>query len=168
MAEKKSVKNAFSGEVRSIRISKVSQRKISEYIRDVYINGKPRIVAYAENIDPTIYSLESESARNKLDSVSRDRDDFKELKDMVLKEDREHMLRRSGLLQRKSMELLISTIDAAQRALDDGGGDPRAISSATGVLKTLMPALEAVNRKDENYDSVSPEKRKNRARLVIN
>lgn len=161
-------RRTYKGTKKQIMIGKVSQAKIADYLRDVYVNGKTRVSAYAENIDSSIYSLDPKSIQNKIDWVAKGRDDFEELKEMVISEEQERMLRRSSLMQQKAMELLVSTVEAAQRRVQDEEASPKDITAAAGVIKTLMPAFESIaNVKNENT-GISAADRRARARSVIN
>ena len=159
----------FKGSTKKVMISKVSQGKVVDYLRAVYVDGKTRTAAYAENIDASIYELTPKEIQSKLDWVSKGREDFEELKEMVVNEENERMLRRSGLMQQKAMELLVSTVDAAQRLVSEEDVDAKAITSAAGVIKTLMPAFEVIAGKGSGDEGgASPAERKARARKVIN
>ena len=151
-----------------VMISKVSQAKIVDYLRDVYVNGKTRAVAYAENIDSSIYELSPSEIQSKIDWLSKGREDFGELKEMVVAEENERMLRRSGLMQQKAMELLVSTVDAAQRLVTNDDATAKDVSSAAGVIKNLMPAFEVIAGAKNENTGASPAQRKDRVRRVIN
>lgn len=166
MSEKKS---RFKGSTKKIMVSKVSQAKIVDYLRDVYVNGKTRTVSYAENIDPNLYSYTPEEIQAKIDWLPKGRDDFTRLKEMVLAEENERMMRRSGLMQQKAMELLVSTVEAAQRRVSDEDATPKDIMAASGVIKSLMPAFETIAGAGGNKESgASAADRRSRARKVIN
>ena len=74
-----------------------------------------------------------------------DRADFQDLKNMVMEEDQKDMLLRSSSAQRKAHELLLNTIESANAAVLENGDDPKTLQAAAGVLKTLMPAFQAIN-----------------------
>lgn len=164
---KKNSNKRYLGNQRKVMISKVSQAKIVDYLRDVYINGKTRVTAYAENIDPSIYELRPTEIQAKLDWLPTGRPDFAELKEMVLSEENERMLRRSGLMQQKAMELLVSTVDAAQRMVQEEDADAKTVAAAAGVIKTLMPAFETIASTNKDTGA-SQTQRKSRAQKVIN
>lgn len=158
----------FRGKDRGVQISRVSQAKIADYLRAVYVDGKTRIAAYAENIDSSIYSLEPKEIQNKLDWVSKGRRDFEELKEMVVSEEQERMLRRSGLMQQKAMELLVSTVEAAQNLVTHEDATAKEVTAAAGVIKTLMPAFETIANSSKVDTGASAAERKARVRKVIN
>lgn len=166
MAEKSGKR--YTGRGTKVMISKVSQGKIVDYLRAVYVDGKTRAAAYAENIDPSIYSLTPQEIQDKIDWVAKGRKDFEELKEMVIAEENERMLRRSGLMQQKALELLVSTVEAAQRRVEDPDADPKDITAAAGVIKTLIPAFESIASAKNNNTGPSEAERKLRARKVIN
>lgn len=122
---------------------KVSPNKVCEYIRDAYLNGKTRLKAYADNVDPNIYS-KAYGYRYKIIQKLEERPDFEDLKMMVMEEDQKDMLLRSSSAQRKAQELLLNTIEAASDAVKNAPDDPKTLQAAAGVLKTLMPAFQAI------------------------
>lgn len=123
---------------------KVSPNKVCDYIRDAYLNGKTRLKSYAENVDPNIYT-KAYGYRYKIIAKLEDRADFQDLKNMVMEEDQKDMLLRSSSAQRKAHELLLNTIESANAAVLENGDDPKTLQAAAGVLKTLMPAFQAIN-----------------------
>lgn len=160
-------KNGTTGTRRMIVASKVSDRKMADYIRAVVVDGKRRIVAYAENIDPSIYEMDPDQMRAKLDSCKLHKN-YNSLKEMVEAEEREHMLRRSGTLQNKAMELLVSTIEAAQVRLHSEDVDSKDIAMAAGVVKSLLPAFQAINSdRVSQMEGKSSEARRLRASKVV-
>ena len=165
---KKDSGTKYTAEERKVRISKVSQAKIADYLRDVYVNGKTRVTSYAENIDPSIYELSPKEIQTKLDWIAKGRKDFEELKEMVIAEEQERMMRRSGLMQQKALELLVSTVDAAQRLVEAEEVDPKAVTSAAGVIKTLMPAFETIAGAKTDRGGASDAERKARVSKVLN
>lgn len=127
---------------------KVSPTKVCEYIRGAYLDGKTRLAAYAEAIDPNIYSA---NYRYRFEIIAKleDRDDFEDLKQMVMEEDSKDMLLRSSSAQRKAFDLLMSTLEAAQESVKSNPDDPKVLQAASGVLKTLTPAFQAINQEPD-------------------
>ena len=132
---------------------KVSPTKICEYIRSAYLDGRTRISSYAEHIDPNLY-LAAYEYRFELIKKLEARPDFDDLKNMVMEEDAKDMLLRSSSAQRKAFDLLMSTLEAAQESVKSNPSDPKVLQAASGVLKTLTPAFQAINKEPE------PERRK--------
>lgn len=162
-------KRAFRATNHEINVSKVHPSKISEYIRAVYVDGKPRITAFAEHIDPGVYSHSLDSARRRIERVNA-RPDFEELKELIVSEENERMLRRSGMLQKKAMELLVSTIEASQRLLDSDEATAKDVQAAAGVVKSLVPAFQAINQDMEtvnNPNKLTDKQRRERASRAI-
>ena len=58
---------------------KVSPNKVCSYIRAAYLDGKTRISAYAENIDPNLYKANYRYQFELIEKLES-RDDFEELK----------------------------------------------------------------------------------------
>ena len=144
---------------------KVSSSKVCEYIRAAYIDGKKFIQAYAEAVDPNIYNV-AYGYRYKIKDQLEARPDFEELKSMVMKEDQDEMLRRSATLQHKAQALLLDTMDSASKALQDNGNDPKTLQAAAGVLKTLMPAFQAINAKVDESNSSEARKHARAVRVL--
>lgn len=130
---------------------KVSPTKVTNYIRSAYLDGKTRLYSYATEIDPNVYQA---PYRYQFELIAKleARDDFEDLKSMVVEEDQKDMLLRSSSAQRKAFDLLMSTIEAAQQAVTDNPTDPKALQAASGVLKTLAPALSTISSSDEAPD----------------
>ena len=145
--------------------SKVSPNKVCGYIRSAYLDGKTRLSSYAENIDPNVYKAQYRYRFELIDKLER-RDDFDDLKTMVMEEDQKDMFIRSASAQRKAFDLLMSTIEAAQQSVSESPADPKTLQAATTVLKTLAPAFQAINQEpDDNRRRVVD--RKARAAKVI-
>ena len=127
---------------------KVSPNKVCSYIRAAYLDGKTRISAYAENIDPNLYRANYRYQFELIEKLES-RDDFEELKTMIMEEDMKDMMLRSSSAQRKAFDLLNSTLEAAQKAVESTPDDPKVLQAASTVLKTLAPALQSIQKDDE-------------------
>lgn len=127
---------------------KVSPTKVCDYIRKAYLDGKTRLTSYAESIDPDFHKA---AYRYKFELIYKleSRPDFEELKTMVMEEDSKDMLLRSSSAQRKAFDLLMSTLEAAQASVKSQPDDPKVLQAASGVLKTLTPAFQAINKEPE-------------------
>lgn len=126
---------------KSVLPSKVSSAKRYEYLKKIEIDGYPRIRAYAEAIDPTIYDMPPAEVSHRLDYLKKAWDDYDDLRAMVLAERADWMLRRSAAAQEKAMELLNVTLDRAIAIAKDPEGDAKTFQAAVATLKTIMPAL---------------------------
>lgn len=159
----------YKGKSSTVITSRLSQRVVADYLREVHVNGRTRITAYAKHIDPGIYSLEPAKARRQLDALYN-REDYEELQEMIISEERETMLRKSSLLQNKAMQLLVSTIDAAQQILDSPEVTASDVKTAASVVSSLMPALKGTTDQggDDGGHRISPQQRRERAKGVIN
>lgn len=131
---------------KSILPSKVSQQKRYEYIKKIEVDGYPRIRAYAEVIDPTIYDWAPRNAGEKLNYLKEAWPDYEQIREMVLAEQAEWNLRRSSAAQDKAMELLNATLDKAIELVKDPETDVKGFQAAVATLKTIMPAF---TKKDE-------------------
>lgn len=127
---------------------KVSATKVCDYIRGAYLDGKTRLTAYSESIDPSLYKA-AYRYRFELIEKLESRDDFEDLKAMVLEEDAKDMMLRSSSAQRKTFDLLMATLEAAHKGIEENPDDPKMLQAASGVLKTLAPTMQAIN-KDED------------------
>ena len=134
-------------EMRQVRQSKLSQSKVYEYIKKIEVDGLPRVRAYAEAIDPAIYDLQPESMRKKLDRLKEDYPNFDEIKEMVLAENKDWAIRRSGAIQNKAMDLLSNLLDKANQIATDPNADAKDLNVAVSTLKSILPAFTAVNEK---------------------
>ena len=150
----------YSATRRQVKISKVATSKLYDYIKKVEIDGLPRIRAYAEAIDPAIYDLTPEQVANKLDYISRDYPPYKEVKEMVLAENKEWALRRSGAIQNKALDLLGNLLDKANEIATDPNADAKELNIAVSTLKSIMPAFNAIGEKaNMNTDTTDKTKR---------
>lgn len=134
-------------EMRQVRQSKLSQSKVYEYIKKIEVDGLPRVRAYAEAIDPAIYDLQPESMRKKLDRLKEDYPNFDEIKEMVLAENKDWAMRRSGVIQNKAMDLLSNLLDKANQIATDPNADAKDLNVAVSTLRSILPAFTAVNEK---------------------
>lgn len=134
-------------EMRQVRQSKLSQSKVYEYIKKIEVDGLPRVRAYAEAIDPAIYDLQPESMRKKLDRLKEDYPNFDEIKEMVLAENKDWAMRRSGAIQNKAMDLLSNLLDKANQIATDPNADAKDLNVAVSTLRSILPAFTAVNEK---------------------
>ena len=154
-------------EKRQARISKVHQSKIYEYIRKIEIDGLPRIRAYAEAIDPKIYELPPSAAHRKLDRVREDYPQYDEIKEMVLAEEENWAMRKSHAAQDEALSLLLNTLKKANDIINKDDVSAQDLNAANAVLKTVMPAVSAVNTKAEGNIQSAAQK-KARAERFIN
>lgn len=132
---------------RHVRQNKLAQSKVYEYIKKVEIDGLPRVRAYAETIDPKIYDLQPESMRKRLDRLSQEYPNFNEIKEMVLAENKDWALRRSGAIQNKALDLLGNLLDKANEIAQDPNADAKELNVAVSTLKSIMPAFTAIGGK---------------------
>lgn len=146
------------------RPAKISQAKLYEYIKKIEVDGMPRIRAYAEAIDPQIYQLEPSKVGKKLDALRDGRDDYDDIKAMVLAEQEDWILRRSSVIQDKAVNLLANLIDKANELATKPDADVKELSAAITTLRTIMPAFtNGMNTKKEDTTD-----RKGRASKYIN
>ena len=131
---------------RAILPARVATSKRYEYIRKIIVDGMPRIRAYAETIDPTIYDLDGVQITRKLDYLRDSWKDYKDIEEMVRAEQQNWNLQRSTAAQNKAMELLNATLDKAIDLAKDPEADAKQLNIAVQTLKTIMPAL---TKKDE-------------------
>jgi hypothetical protein len=134
-------------EKRQVRIGKVHQGKIYDYIRKVEIDGLPRIRAYAEAIDPKIYDLPPGAAHRKLDRVREEYPQYEEIKEMVLAEEENWAMRKSHAAQDEALSLLLNTLKKANDIINKDDVSAQDLNAANAVLKTVMPAVTQVNDK---------------------
>lgn len=148
-------------------VNKVAPSKVYEYIKKIEVDGLPRIRAFAEAIDPRIYDLPPNKIAYKLDNFRRDYKAFDEIREMVLAENKDWALRRSGAIQNKAMDLLNNLLDKANDIAKDPEADAKDLNIAVSTLKSIMPALTAVNTK-ANMDTRPQIDKKARASTYIN
>lgn len=157
--------NKSTLEKRQARVSKVHPSKIFDYIRKVEVDGLPRIRAYAEAIDDKIYELPPGAAHRKLDRVREDYPQYDELKEMVLAEEANWAQRKSHAAQDEALSLLLNTLKRANELVNKEGASAQELNAANAVLKTVMPAVTAVNDKASTAPQID---RKARASKYIN
>jgi hypothetical protein len=121
--------------------ARVATSKRYDYIKKIVVDGMPRIRAYAEAIDPTIYDLDGVQITNKLDYLRTAWTDYKDIEDMVKAEQQNWNLQRSAAAQNKAMELLNATLDRAIELVKDPDSDAKQLNTAVQTLKTIMPAF---------------------------
>lgn len=159
-------KNATTA-TKMFNVRNIGDSKLFEYIRAIHVEGSTRAAAYAKYINSNIYSMTPDQIRRRLDTL-KNHPRYDEIRDIVLAEEQDYILRRSATLQNKAMELLVSTMEAAQRRITSDDSDSKDIQAAATVIKSLMPAYQAINQPREDPNAASPSQRKNRARMVIN
>lgn len=130
---------------RDVRISKLSQEKLYNYIKAIEIDGLPRVRAYAETIDPAIYDMDPVNATRKLDYIKESRKDYNDIREQVLAERQEWSMRRSAAIQGKALDLLTNLIDKANQIASNPEADAKELNTAIQTLKTIMPAFQAVS-----------------------
>lgn len=150
---------------KSVLPSKVSDSKRYEYLRKIEIEGLPRVRAYAETIDPTIYEVEPNNIHARLEYLKEAWKNYDEIREMVLAERTDWNLRRSAMAQDKAMELLNVTLDRAIEIAKDPEGDAKTFNAAIQTLKTIMPAL--TNSRTDAPITDDSGKRKARAERFI-
>lgn len=147
--------------------SKISQTKVYDYIKKLEVDGLPRVRAYAEAIDPGIYDLTPTQMADKLDYFKANCPNFEEIREMVLAEQKDWALRRSGAVQDKAMTLLCNLLDKANQIATDPDADAKELNLAVTTLKSIMPAFTAVNGR-ANADVGPQVDKKARAGKFIN
>lgn len=149
-----------------VRMSGLSQSKVYEYIKKIEVEGYPRIRAYAEVIDDRIYDYTPSQIGSKLDYLRTHYPNYDALKEMVLAENKDWALRRSGALQNKALDLLGNLLDKANEIATKPDADMKELNVAVSTLKSVMPAFTAVNQKATM--STDTKDRKARASHFIN
>ena len=144
--------------------SKLSASKVYEYIKKIEVDGCPRVRAYAETIDPSIYNLKPAQIKSKLDYLRDSYKGYDELKETVLAEQQDWILRKSSRIQDKSIELLANIIDKANEMVSKPDLDIKEFNASIQTLKTIMPALTANNANTVDNKA----ERKRRAQEFIN
>lgn len=154
-------------EKRQVRIGKVHQSKIYDYVRKVEIDGLPRIRAYAEAIDEKIYDLSPSAAHRKLDRVREEYPQYQEIREMVLAEEENWAMRKSHVAQDEALSLLMNTLKKANEVISKKDVSAQELNAANSVLKTVMPAITAVNDKKNATAVISEENKRARASKYI-
>lgn len=80
-----------------------------------------------------------------------------------MEEDQKDMILRSQTVRNKALELLMSTLESAHKGVIENADDPKMLSAASGVLKSLTPILTAVQGPQEE----EPKKLDNSDRLKL-
>jgi hypothetical protein len=146
--------------------SKVAASKVYEYIKMVETQGIPRIKAYAKCIDPEIYSMTPSQIAHRLDYFQNSYKGYAEIKEMVLQEEKDWMLRRNSSLQNKALDLLSNLLDKANEIATDPEADAKELNTAINTLKSVLPAFQAVgSRTSQDTDQRD---KKSRAAGYIN
>lgn len=130
-----------------------------EYFKKIELEGKPRVRAYAEAIDERIYDLSPVGALKKVEYLKTAWKDYDEIRQTVLAEREDSIMRRSQVAQDKAMELLTTLLDRSIEIAKTG--DPKEINASIQTLKTIMPAIT----KSDKQAPVTKESG-NRQRLV--
>lgn len=125
--------------VLDVRPSKLPASTKYDYFRAIEIEGKPRVRAYAENIDKRIYDLTPHGAIKKVEYLKTAWPDYDEIRQTVLAERDDNIMRRAAAAQDKAMELLTTLLDKAIEIAKTG--DAKEINASIQTLKTIMPAL---------------------------
>lgn len=123
--------------------SKIAQSKVYDYMKKMYVDGLPRVRAYAEAIDDRIYQLSNGEQINVFTYFREARKDWNDIKEMVMAEQAEWSLRRSAALQDKAVNLLSNLMDKANELATKPEADVKELNAAISTLKTIMPAFTA-------------------------
>lgn len=127
--------------------NKVAASKVYDYIKMVETQGVPRIKAYAKCIDPEIYNFTPAQITSRLDYFQNNYKGYKDIKEMVLQEEQDWMLRRNSGLQNKALDLLSNLMDKANEIATDPNADAKDLNVAVSTLKSIMPAFTAIGTK---------------------
>lgn len=146
--------------------SKVAASKVYEYIKMVETQGVPRIKAYAKCIDPEIYSMTPGQITSRLDYFQTHYKGYNDIKEMVLQEEQDWMLRRNSSLQNKALDLLSNLMDKANEIATDPEADAKDLNVAVSTLKSIMPAFSAIG--DRTRQNTEQTDKKSRAGKYIN
>lgn len=167
MAQEKQVAKDGSTFQRMVPLpSKISEEKLYNYIKKMEVDGLPRVRAYAEAIDSHIYDLPPSRINDVLDGLKRRAKGYDEIKEMVLAEQQNWALRRSSAVQDKAMNLLTNLLDKANEIATKPDADTKELAQAVSMLRTIMPAFNAVN--NTATKDISQTDRKKRAAGYIN
>lgn len=146
--------------------SKVAASKVYDYIKKVETQGVPRIKAYAECIDPEIYNMNPCQITHRLDYFQKSYKGYNDIKEMVLQEEKDWMLRRNSSLQNKALDLLSNLLDKANDLASKPDTDAKELNTAINTLKAVMPAFQAAGAR--TAQDVSQTDKKARASKFIN
>lgn len=127
---------------------KVSPTKVCDYIREVFLNGKPRRDSYFKCIDA---ELAGANYRYQFDVINEleARLDFEDLKTMIMEEDQNDMLRRSSTMQKKSMQLFMDLLDKGIAIANDPSSDDKELAVANNIVKSITPMMKAIYGKND-------------------
>lgn len=145
--------------------SKVAASKVYDYIKMVETQGVPRIRAYAKCIDPEIYNFTPSQITSRLDYFQNSYKGYNDIKEMVLQEDKDWMLRRNSALQNKALDLLSNLMDKANEIATDPNADAKDLNVAVSTLKSILPAFTAVGTKT-SADTAQVDKTKRAAEYI--
>lgn len=143
--------------------SKIAASKVYDYIKKIEVDGYPRVRAYAEAIDPRIYDLTPSQITDKLDYLRSNYKGYNDIRESVLAEQQDWILRKSARIQDKSVTLLANLLDKANEMVTNPDADVKEINASIQMLKTIMPAFN--NNTNEGNTKAS---RKKRASKFIN
>ena len=138
--------------------SKIAPSKIYDYIKKIEIDGYPRVRAYAEAIDNSIYDLTPSQITDKLDYLQRNYKGYADIKASVLAEQNEWNLRKSGAIQNKAIDLLSNLLDKANEIATDPDADAKDLNVAVSTLKSILPAFAAMSNKQPQQVEVVDKK----------
>lgn len=141
---------------------KVAPSKVADYIRRVHIDGIARSTAYEECVDPRAKEIKLAQRYTYINRLES-RPDYENLKQFIMEEDQKDMILRSQTVRNKALELLMSTLESAHKGVIENADDPKMLSAASGVLKSLTPILTAVQGPQEE----EPKKLDNSDRLKL-
>lgn len=145
--------------------SKIADSKVYDYIKKIEIDGLPRVRAYAEAIDRHIYDLTPQEISKKLDYFKGHCPNYDNIKEMVLAEHQDWALRRSAVVQDKAMNLLNNLLDKANEIATNPEADAKQLAQAVSMLKTIMPAFQAVGAAGK-ADTDTTDRKKRAARFI--
>lgn len=145
--------------------SKIAASKVYDYIKMVETQGIPRVRAYAKCIDAGIYDLTPGQITSKLDYFQNNYKGYNDIREMVLQEEKDWMLRRNSSIQNKALDLLSNLIDKANEIATDPEADAKDLNIAVSTLKSIMPAFAAVGAKT-NSETAQVDKTKRAAGYI--
>lgn len=157
--------NGFTGGRQLPLPSKIGDTKLYDYIKKIEVDGLPRLRAYAEAIDPKIYELTPTQQSDVLDNLKRRSKVYDDIRDMVLAEQEDWILRKSATIQNKAVELLANLINKANEIATNPDADAKDLNTAVSTLKAIMPAFN--NQGAKTHDSDGAVDRKMRAERFI-
>ena len=149
-----------------VRPSKVAASKVYDYIKKIETQGIPRIRAYAECIDPEIYNMNPSQITSRLNNFQNSYPGYNDIKEMVLQEEKDWMLRRNSTLQNKALDLLSNLMDKANQIATDPEADAKDLNVAVSTVKSIMPAFAAIG--DKTSGETSQKDKTKRAAGYIN